>query len=136
MKEIIDLHKFFEQWFKAEIENNDKTFARLENVLKKEFLLIMPSGAISTRDELLKNLREGYSSHKDDEIPYKLWVQNIKCRYIETDVCVMIYEEWGEVHGKTNARISTAIFHRNENCVNKVEWVHVHEVFIPVKSKD
>ncbi len=129
-QEVIGLHKFFEQWFKSEIENNDETYARFENVMSEEFTLIMPTGKVTTREDLLVQIRDGYGSRKDDAIPYRLWVKNIQCRLIEGNLCLVTYEEWGEVQGKTNARLSSALFRKKDGAVNSVEWVHVHEVFI------
>ncbi len=131
-KEVIGLHKFFEQWFKSEIENDDETYARFENVMNEKFMLIMPTGKVTTREDLLVQIRDGYGFRKDDAIPYRLWVKNIQCCLIEPNLCLVTYEEWGEVLGKTNARLSSALFRKKEDTMNGVEWVHVHEVYIPI----
>jgi len=133
-KEVIELHEFFKQWFKAEIENNDEVYSRLEKALNKDFLLISPDGSVSTRDKLLVQLKTGYSSHKDATIAYELWVQNIQLRLLEGNLCLVTYEEWGKVHGKINARLSSALFRKKIEAPNGVEWVHVHEVSIPTKE--
>ena len=130
-KEVIDLHKFFEQWFKSEIENNDEVFARLEDALSEEFLLISPTGSVTSREQIISQIKDGYGSRKADGIPYRLWVQNIVCRFVEDNLCLVIYEEWGEVAGDLNARLSSALFRKNDQSANGVEWVHVHEVSIP-----
>ena len=132
-KEVIELHKFFEQWFKSEVENKAGVYARVEDVLSEEFLLISPTGKVSTRDEVITQIKSGYGSRKDDVIPYRLWVQNIECRLVENNFCLVIYEEWGEVAGELNARLSSALFRKNDSAINEVEWVHVHEVFIPTE---
>ena len=113
-KEVIELHKFFEQWFKSEIENNDEVFARFEDALGEEFMLITPTGEISSREQIITQIRNGYGSRKTDEIPYRLWVQNIECRLMEGNLCLVIYEEWGEVAGDLNARLSSALFRNND----------------------
>jgi len=132
-KEVIELHRFFEQWFKSEIENKDEIYTRVENVLGKEFILISPSGKFTSRDEVLAQIKNGYGSRKDDEVPYRLWVQNIDCRFLENNLCLIMYEEWGEVDGKLNARISSALFRKNDQAINRVEWIHVHETAIPTE---
>lgn len=132
-KEVIELHKFFEQWFKSEIENNDELFTRLEGALSEEFMLISPIGQVSSREQVITQIKNGYGSRKTDEIPYRLWVQNIECRLMEGNLCLVIYEEWGEVAGDLNARLSSALFRKTDQSVNGVEWVHVHEVSIPTE---
>jgi hypothetical protein len=133
--EVIDLHKFFEQWFKAEIENSDEVFSRLEKVLDEKFMLIMPTGEFTYRNELLDQLRSGYGSRKENKETYCLWVQNIECRFIESDLCLITYEEWAEINGKTNARLSSALFRKKEGTKFGVEWIHVHETLIPVEKQ-
>ena len=76
-KEVIDLHQFFAQWFRAEIENSDEEFSRLEKALDSKFILIVPTGEVQSREKLLKQLRAGYASRKNDEKDYRLWVKNI-----------------------------------------------------------
>ncbi|MHA1557968.1 MAG: hypothetical protein ACTSPM_13675 [Candidatus Heimdallarchaeota archaeon] len=130
-KEVIDLHTFFAQWFSSEVENNDEVFSRVENALDKQFVLIVPTGELQPREKILQQIKAGYGSRKDDEKEYRLWVQNIQCRLTEGNLCLVTYEEWAEVEGKTTARLSSALFRKNEKAVNGVEWVHVHEVYIP-----
>jgi len=130
-KEVIDLHAFFAQWFSSEVENNDEVFSRVENALDKQFVLIVPTGELQPREKILQQIKAGYGSRKDDEKEYRLWVQNIQCRLTEGNLCLVTYEEWAEVEGKTTARLSSALFRKNEKAVNGVEWVHVHEVYIP-----
>ena len=134
-KEVIGLHDFFAQWFKAEIENNNAEFSRVEKALNENFMLIIPTGELLTREKLLQQLRAGYASHKDDEIEYQLWVKNIRCRLVEGNLCLLTYEEWGKVHGKVTARLSSALFRKNNEAINGVEWIHVHEVYIPIKEE-
>jgi hypothetical protein len=133
--EVIDLHRFFEQWFKAEIKNSDEVFSRLENVLNEKFMLIMPTGEYTFRNELLDQLRSGYGSRKENKETYRLWVQNIDCRLIENNLCLVTYEEWAEINDKTNARLSSALFRKKEGTKFGVEWIHVHETLIPIEKK-
>ncbi|MHA1307907.1 MAG: DUF4440 domain-containing protein [Candidatus Heimdallarchaeota archaeon] len=130
-QEVIGLHKFFEQWFKAEITNDKETLNRFHDVLADEFMLIMPSGNFTFKDPIVKQIESGYGSHEKDKISYELWVQNINCRLIENNLCLVTYEEWGRVDGEINARLSSALFRKKEGTINGVEWIHVHETFLP-----
>ena len=130
-QEVIGLHKFFEQWFKAEVANDKETLNRFHSVLADEFMLIMPTGNFTFKDQIVKQIESGYGSHEKDEISYELWVQNINCRLIENNLCLVTYEEWGRVNGEINARLSSALFRKKEGTINGVEWIHVHETFLP-----
>ncbi|NHJ05383.1 MAG: hypothetical protein EAX90_11200 [Candidatus Heimdallarchaeota archaeon] len=133
-KEVIGLHEFFKQWFNAEIENTDTNFSRLTEVIDDDFMLIMPNGFSTTKKDLLVQLRAGFGSHKNDKITYRLWVKNIVCRLIEGNLCLVTYEEWGEIEGRVNARLSSALFRKKDEAPNGVEWFHVHETLFPVKN--
>ena len=50
-KEVIDLHTFFAQWFRSDVENNDDVFLRVENALDKQFILIAPTGELQSREK-------------------------------------------------------------------------------------
>ncbi|NHJ49103.1 MAG: hypothetical protein FK733_15050 [Asgard group archaeon] len=133
-KEVIDLHDFFEQWFKADIENSDEVYSRLEKVLNEKFMLIMPSGEYTFRKELLEQLRSGHGSRSDSQESYRLWIENINLRYTLDDLCLVTYEEWAEINGKLNARLSSALFRKKEGTKFGVEWLHVHETLIPAQK--
>ena len=61
----------------------------------------------------------------------QIWVENCRLRYSDQNVVVVIYEEHGIDKGRKQVSLITAVFRKNHNQVNGLEWVHLHEVHLP-----
>jgi hypothetical protein len=130
-RETEELHKFFEDWFSGVIENSDENFERLSSVIAQGFSLVSPQGVQASRDSLLDSLRDAHASFSGEDQSFKIWIKNFDVAYIAKDILLATYEEWQNVDGEENARISTVLFNRNESAPNGVEWNHVHETMLP-----
>ena len=133
--QVVELHRFFQDWFGGVLENDDDTLRRFADVLAEEFLIIPPDGAATERAPLIERLRGAHGSWaKGSERPGRIWIENLRVRRSVDDWAIVTYEEWQEVAGETRGRISTAVFGRREGAANGVEWLHVHEAWLPVQS--
>jgi hypothetical protein len=86
-KEISDLHTFFESWYRGEIENVERSFGRLADVLAPEFALITPDGKVIERKLMLDLMRAEFASKPE----IKIWVENCRLRFFDQNVSVVIY---------------------------------------------
>jgi hypothetical protein len=129
--EVEALHRFFEGWFNGTIAATDDNFARLENVLGRPFTLISPDGQISERAALIAGLQAAHGSRKDDRPPFRIWIENLTLRPLSDRHYLVSYEEWQEIKGQTTARLSTALFCRELAPANRLQWLHVHETWLP-----
>ena len=129
--EVIRLHEFFEQWLKGEIENTEDNFKQFTSVIGKEFLLIAPTGEKISRKDIIKRIKNDYGKHIDEGSRYRLFVKNIRCRVLEGNLCLVLYEEWANLKDKVISRMSSALFRKKEDTPNSVEWTHVHETLFP-----
>jgi hypothetical protein len=120
--EIVELHKFFEDWFTGKLSDDDATFSRVENALAPGFVLISPRGVIDERGPLLAMLRRAHGSKRD----FKIWIENPRARPLADSLWLVIYEEWQTSGANTTARLSTALFSTAEEPV----WQHVHETWL------
>ena len=130
-KEIIELHEFFVDWFAARIEYSDKNFARFENVMAKEFEIISPTGIKTVRNDLVNKLKNAHGFRANADKPFLIRIKNINIRQIESNHYLSTYEEWQKIDGSSKGRLSTAIFKRKSDTPNGVEWLHVHETWLP-----
>jgi hypothetical protein len=128
--EVDGLHDFFVDWMGAKIDRNPVLFKRFTDTVADTFTLISPSGEITPLDSLIPELEGAYAARPD----FKIWIKNSTCRFVSDDQCLMTYEEWQIIAGVETARLSTALFSRREGTPNGVEWVHVHETWLPGKS--
>jgi len=131
-REVVELHRFFQDWFGGVLQNDDDTLGRFAGVMAEGFLIVPPSGAATEREFLLERLRGAHGSWATGgDKPGRIWIENLRVRRSVDDWAIVTYEEWQEVGGETRGRISTAVFGRRENTPNGVEWLHVHETWLP-----
>lgn len=125
-KEIITLHRFFEEWFKGNLPDDEKTFSRITGVLDDAFLIISPDGNITDKPGLTAGLKMAYNRWQTGTIKIK----NINGRNISADISILMYEEWQTTPKGTTTRLSSALFQKEENTQNGVKWIHLHETWI------
>ncbi|PJF40239.1 MAG: hypothetical protein CUN54_05970 [Phototrophicales bacterium] len=126
-REIIELHEFFGRWFRGELENTDAVFARFADVIGDDFHIIAPDGTITRRADLMAGLRAGYQRQHDA----KVWIENIHLRQRVGTIRIVTYEEWIERDGQPKGRVSTVVFQENNAMPNGLQWLHVHETWLP-----
>ncbi len=128
-REIVDLHVFFQSWFRGTIEHDDETFARASSVLAPSFEIIGPGGAHMTRPALLHGLRDAHGQYAEGS--FAIEVKDIRVFAIFEGLYRVTYEEWQQGGNEDGGRISTAILRANLETPNGVEWLHVHETWLP-----
>ncbi len=128
-QEVHKLHKFIEQWLKGQVEKTDRRFARLEQSLSTEFIIVQPSGIVQDKQAVLRNFRTAYGTR---DALFSIEIRHFKSLVVTDSVCVALYEEWH--HGSNpKGRLSTAVFRQNSNN-QSLEWVHVHETVIQKRN--
>lgn len=128
--EIVELHRFFTEWFNGVLPDTDATWSALENGLAPGFVLVTPYGTVLERDALLASLRPTNGQH-GPEAGFKIGIRNFTCRHVGEHTVVVTYEEWQTLDGRETGRISTAVFERNPGMPNRVRWLAVHETWLP-----
>jgi hypothetical protein len=127
-KEVNELHRFFEQWFKGLLDNTDAVYRRLEDVLGEGFEIISPGGSSTSREELVGLLR---GVHGTQQQSYRIWIENFRGRVLSDRIVLACYEEWQQAEDGRRGRLSSAVFSRSEHAPNRVQWLHVHETWLP-----
>ena len=129
--EIVELHQFFQDWFNGVLPPTDETFERFSSVMADDFVIISPGGELTELDQLLHRLRDAHGIWRELSRPGSIWIENLRVRHQVGDQALVLYEEWQEIEGEPRGRLSTALFQRRDGLPNGVEWVHVHEVWLP-----
>lgn len=129
--EVVELHRFFERWFRGEVEDSPEVFARLSDVLSERFQMITPGGERVERRQVLTGVRRKHAAHRNDRQPYRIRIENLDGRYRDAGVALVTYEEWQEVEGESRGRASSALFREREGTPCGVEWLHLHETWLP-----
>ena len=126
-REIVELHQFFQDWFNAVLPNTDAAYARFEDVMALGFHIIAPNGTLSTRDSILRSLRGIHGARPDVSI----WIEAVQLQHSGDDWHLATYQEWQHEGDKTTVRLSTVLLQHKANLPNNLQWLHVHETWLP-----
>lgn len=121
---------FFVDWFTGATENTDQNFARVADTLASDFVLISPRGDIHDRDEILVLIRKAHDGR--DAQTFEIWIEDFAARFVEGPFCLATYCEWQEIEGDRTCRKSTVLFRTHASTPNHVQWVHLHETWLPI----
>jgi hypothetical protein len=128
-QEVLDLHQFFADWFNAEVEIEERIFARLTSSLAKDFEIIGPDGRLTRREDLVPILYRGHGSRQDWD--FSIEIRHPTARKISRELCIVTYEEWQSSNQGDRAWRSTALLRRQDDAPGGVVWLHVHETYLP-----
>lgn len=132
--EIVALHQFFEGWFTGRLANTDENYRRFSDVVSKDFEIISPEGTSRARTGMIDGLRQTHGNWSNTEKPGRIWIQNVRSRVVGERFYIATYEEWQQENGVARGRLSTALFRERADAPNGVEWLHVHETWLPEKQ--
>jgi len=126
-QEVVALHQFFQDWYRGRLPNTGQSFARLANVLAKDFLIIGPDANQIGQPALLDALREAHGSKPS----FKIWIENVRLHRYENGLALATYQEWQQSQGSDpTARLSTVFFKDKAGLPNGLAWLHVHETWL------
>lgn len=132
-KEIIDLHVFFEDWYRGNCNNTDRVFKnRLLSRMDIDFHIILPNGENYYGEQFWPEMKKAHGSNPKFQISLRNFSRKLQ---IGRKTFVANYEEWQKNAMNTlpanNGRISTAVMVTDENGPNGLKWLHVHETWLP-----
>ena len=130
--EIDQLHAFFQGWFNGELPATADSFARFAGVLAEPFTLIAPTGVHAEREQVLAGLRQSHASRSD----IRIWIENVRLQHHSGDIIIATYEEWQQTGDTTTARLSTVVFREKSGNPNGLEWLHMHETWLPQQKPE
>ena len=131
--EIIELHRFFEDWFGGYCENREEVFAeRLLDRMHAEFSIILPAGIMLKGSDFWPEFKKLYGSNPD----FHISIRAVEQKPLAGDpVYLVTYQEWQrnalQSKPQDNGRLSSAVFVDAEDAPNGIKWFHVHETWLP-----
>lgn len=109
------------------VARDTTTYARFTDVVADGFALISPGGTATEREALIAELEAAHGQ----PAAFGIWIADCRCRWSAGDLCLITYEEWQQTGEVKTGRLSTALFRRRAAAPNGVEWLHVHETWLP-----
>ncbi|MEM7346492.1 MAG: hypothetical protein AAF485_19800 [Chloroflexota bacterium] len=126
IREVIELHQFFEGWLSGTLPNTEENFQRVAQVLAETFTMVSPAGEELDQPPMINYLRDGWGARSS----LKIWVDQCRILNETPELIVARYEEWQQVAGgEETVRVSTAVFRDAPDTPNGVTWLHVHETW-------
>lgn len=129
--EVMELHEFFEGWYNGGIARSEENFARLTNVLADDFQLITATGFTVNKALLITLMKGGHGTKQD----LNMRIEKISQRVQGENLCVLTYEEYGNTEGGLKKVLVSAVLRRAPEKRNGLEWLHVHEVNVPMQEQ-
>ncbi len=65
------------------------------------------------------------------ETPGRIRIENYRFRQAAGGLALATYEEWHDFPDETIGRLSSVLFGPNDAAPNGIEWLHLHESWIP-----
>lgn len=127
--EIVELHRFLEEWSNAKLPETEAAFERFGAVIAPSFVIIDPDGVTLGRQPIVDAIRRAYGRWR--EAPGRIRIENFRLHQAAGGLALATYEEWHELPGETNGRLSSVLFGPNDSAPNGLEWLHLHEVWLP-----
>ncbi len=127
-EEIVGLHRFFQAWFHGEFSDRDRGFQRFACVMDPGFVIVSPRGTATGLDALSTGLRGAFGSWKSGE---SIEISEVALRHAHADLALLTYVETHRLRDSETARLSTALMRHREATPNGVQWLHVHETWMP-----
>ncbi|MER9434554.1 hypothetical protein [Mesorhizobium sp. M0618] len=129
--EIIDLHRFFVDWFVA-ARANTADFGRFERAMGKDLSIVAPDGQILDREAVVDHVRSSRASCDDG---FAISIEDIRPGWQDADTIVVLYVEAQLRADKHSRRQSSAVFTTSSSAPNGVEWRHLHETWLQVPER-
>ena len=130
--EIVELHRFLEEWSNAELPATDEAFARFDGVIHESFLIVDPDGTVLGRRPIVEAIRKAHG--RWTQAPGRIRIENVRLHQASEDFALATYEEWHDLPGGGNGRLSSVLFGADPEAPNGLVWLHLHEVWIPAEK--
>lgn len=122
-KEVVNLHRFFQDWFSGKVENSQKLFnSNVRDHFDAAFEFVTKSGAHFNKTKTVAMLKNAYGY----DPKFKIKVSLKSLRKVEKYTYLVVFEERQIDEGKKNRRLSVAvIWHDRKRGTPK--WLHCQE---------
>ena len=133
LREVIDLHAFFEAWLSGTVENTHAVFSRLESSLGKQFTMVSPSGARLQQSDVIRWLRGAHGT-KGKQGQFHIAIVEPELLFLRPPLVILRYVEEQAVGSVVTRRRSTAVFEDLAEGQEGVRWLALHETWIGLSS--
>jgi hypothetical protein len=127
-REVVQLHRFFEAWFRGELAQQRETFSRFEGAMHGQLSFVSPDGRAVARDRLIDAVWQAHGSWPAGD---RIWIEDCEVTSEMGEMALVRYQEWQQQGAKSRGRLSTALLRRQPQAPAGVVWLAVHETWLP-----
>jgi hypothetical protein len=129
LREVVDLHAFFERWLGGTTENTDAVLHRLESALGEAFTMVSPAGESLRRSDVIEWLRDTHGA-KSQQGAFQITITEPELLLLQPPLVLLGYVEEQSTGGALTRRRSTALFEAAAEAEEGVRWLALHETWI------
>jgi hypothetical protein len=131
-QEVIDFHVAAQDWLSGRAGRETGALDRITRQLGAGFTTVMPDGVVVARDDLVAVLNDGFGTRGGN---FEIRVNNLRLLVETPALSVVMFEEWQRFgNGKVTARQSTAALSPRPGNRNNLEWLLIHETWLPAEQ--
>ena len=130
LREVVDLHAFFEAWLGGTAPNTDAEFPRLDAVLAESFTMVSPDGRRLSRADVTGSLRKAHGAG-EGRGPSGSSSSNPRSCMCRPPLIAVRYVE--ETAPDTITRRSLPLSSRLCRTTERVRWLALHETWIGLR---
>ncbi len=127
--EIVELHQWIEEWSNAELPNTPEAFKRFDQVIAPSFVIIDPDGELIERQPIIEALRGAHGRWQG--AAGRISIDGYRLHQTGDGLALATYVEWHDLPSGRVGRLSSVLFGTNAQAPNGLEWLHLHEVWVP-----
>jgi hypothetical protein len=127
LREVVDLHLFFEAWLGGTAENSEEVFARLETALAEDFTMVEPGGSRLRRADVIRSLRAAHGARRRPG-RFEIVIAEPELLLLRPPLVILGYVEEQTAAGALTRRRSTAVLSAKEE--SGVRWLALQETWI------
>jgi len=131
VRETEDFHAFLRDWLVGALPRTPAAFARMSGVMAPDLRVISPLGTTTELPALLTEFEGLHGALADRAGAFAITVEAPAHVHTVGDCTLVTYEEHHRLAGDRSARLATVLYRAREGTPNGVEWLHVHETWLP-----
>lgn len=131
IRETTEFHGFLRDWLIGALPRTPAGFSRMALVMAPELAVISPLGMLTRAPALLTEFEALHGVLADRAGDFAITVENAAHVHTVGDCTLIVYEEHHVLGDDRSARLATVLYRAREGTPNGVEWLHVHETWLP-----
>lgn len=126
--EVVDYLLLLEHWLKADVDNTNIVFSRLQMSLVPDASYIHAYGITTNTSEEIETLRELHGVKKGKH--FCIWVDRVRIEKLSDSLYLARFDKWEKSGPRYTCAVTTALLQSKIDAVNGLQWKLIHETWL------